>query len=459
MGAGADRWIVVPHPGVTVTSLDAIACPTTTTCEVSDAGSAGAAGVIRLDGDPGTLAVDPLWVPSVSTDTLPTAVRSVGTLACPTATTCLATAVGDNAGPGDATVITVPVSPVGGSTWVPESTFPTGASTVTGISCTTTTCIAIGTATGAAAVWTADLTGATHAWSQATGFPSSVLAVTSVACGSPALGDTADCAVAAITSSPSGSGELLDGSLTNGSWVWNPAPVPADEGLQYLLGVSCMTPAAPGTATSAAVGATPGGPVVLTSANGPSGTWTDQTPGGLSGEVATGIPLEISPSDTTSWTTQVPAGQTPNATTLPNVLYPQPPGYSIAAGDCPTEATSTAIANLNAQPGGIAQVTVPLGTIPLQLVTSTGAPVSGATVTLTSTTCGGADSYNLPVTDPTGETTAAVPYGSYSYTVTQGSTAVAHTAVTITVGGSTVQVTTAGSTVTDYLPGVAQVQA
>ena len=97
--------------------------------------------------------------------------------------------------------------------------------------------------------------------------------------------------------------------------------------------------------------------------------------------MVTGIPLEIAPSGTSSWTTQVPSvvGGTPNATTLPNILYPQAPGYSIAAGDCPAEAISTGIANLNAPPGGNAQVTVPLGLVPLQLVGPTGAPVSGAT--------------------------------------------------------------------------------
>jgi len=183
------------------------------------------------------------------------------------------------------------------------------------------------------------------------------------------------------------------------------------------------------------------------------------TPPSLRGQVVTGIPLETAPSGTSNWITQIPSGTTPNATTLPNILYPHAPGYSIAAGDCSTEATSTAIANMNAAPGGNAQVTIPLGLLPLQLVGPTGTPVSGATVTLTSTTCGGADSYNLPVTDATGMSMASVPYGTYSYTVTQGSTAVAHTSVTITVGASTVVVSTGGSSLTDYLPGVAQVQA
>src|SRR5664280_906306 len=460
VGPGPDTWVVVPHPGLTFAALNSIACPTATTCELTFTAAAAAPAILRLDGDPGTLASNPLWTPVETTDILPAAVRSVGTITCPTTTTCLATATGDQASPSDATVITVPVAPAGASTWTAESLFPTGASTVSGLSCTATTCVAIGTATAAAAVWTGNLTTAPHGWSQATGFPSNVLAVTGVACGNPAAGDTADCAVAATTAGASGGGELIDGSLS-GSWAWNAASIPVNENLQYVIGVSCMTPAAPGSATCAAVGATPGGPVVLATSTGPAGTWTAQTPNTLTGQVVTGIPLETAPAGTTAWTTQVAAGGTPNASTLPYILYPQPPGYSIVAGDCQAsyQGVSAAIANLNAAPGGTAQVTVPLGLMPLQLVGPTGAPVGGATITLTSTACGSADSYNLPPTDATGVTVASIPYGTYSYMVTQGTSAVAHTSYAITLGASTVTVVNGGSTLTDYLPGTVQVPA
>ena len=463
VGSGTDTWINVPLSGVG--SLNSIACPTSTVCEVSYTSTSGSPGVMRLGGDPG-LAGFPLWSPSQTSDSLPSTapdvVTSVGTITCPTATTCLAIATGDQASPTDATVITAPIAAIGASTWISETTFPTGAASVTGLSCTSTTCVAIGTATGAAAVWTGDITGATHAWAQATNFPSSVLAVTSVACGYPAPNNTADCAVAATTANPSGAGQLLDGSLTNGSWVWNSANIPANENLQYLIGVACMYQNGSLSTTCAAVGASPAGSVILTSPTGPTGVWSNQTPTSLDGSVVLGIPLEIAPSGTSSWTTQVQSSTTTaaNATTLGPPLYPFAPGYSIAAGDCPAEAISTAIANLNAPPGGNAQVTVPLGLVPLELVNSSGAPVSGATITLTSTVCGGsADFYNLPLTDATGVTMASVPYGTYSYTVTQGSSAVAHTAVTLTIGASTIQVATGGSTVTNYLPALTQVQA
>ncbi|HEY5108134.1 MAG TPA: hypothetical protein VII96_00840 [Acidimicrobiales bacterium] len=461
VGAGGDRWVVVDHPGITFTGLSSLTCPTSATCELSYAGVFGAPGVLRLDGDPGTQGSSGSWSPTITSDTLPAAVRSVGTIACPTSTTCLATAVGDQASSTDATVITMGVAGSGASAWSAESTFPTGASSVTGMSCSASTCVTIGTATGAPAVWTGNMSGATHGWVQANGIPSSVASVTSVACGNPAAGDSADCAITAVTSAASASGQLLVGSQTNGSWAWNFANLPASDTVQYFVGVSCERPASAANATCAAVGSTAGGPVILSTGTGPSGTWSDVTPPSLPGSTVTGIPLETSPSGTVSWTTQIAAGQTPNASTLPNVLYPQANGYSIVAGDCASEASSTAIANLNAAPGGTASATVPLGLLNLQLIGSTGAPVSGATVTITSMTCPGSDAYNLPVTDATGATMTSVPYGSYSYTVTQGSTAVAHTAVTLQVGANSVQVqtTSGGPWATVYLPGLVPVAA
>ncbi len=176
----------------------------------------------------------------------------------------------------------------------------------------------------------------------------------------------------------------------------------------------------------------------------------------------TGIPVETAPSGTTSWSTQVVAGTTPNATTIPTVLYPQANGYSIAAGDCPAEATSSAIANLNsaARRHGHRHG-APRSAPPDRLSRRTAHPVSGAVVTLTSKSCPGADAYNLPVTDATGVTMTSVPYGSYSYTVTQGNTAVAHTSVTLTIGANSVQVqsTVNGPWVTYYLPSIVPVAA
>lgn len=454
VGPGTDRWIIVPHPGITFTTLNSLACPTSTTCELSYTGSAGTPGILRLVGDPAMLASNPSWVPTLTSDVPPTVVTSIGSISCPTASVCEATAVGDASSPGDPTVITVDVA--SSDLWNSESRFPTNASSVTALSCTGTTCVAIGTATTKPAVWTGDLTGPAHGWVQSNGIPS-LAAVTGVACGNPSPGSAVDCAITGISSSTSASGALLDGSLTGGSWVWNTVSVASSSAIQYYLGVACGSPASVANATCAAVGATPSGPVVLSTASGPGGTWNDVTPSSMPGAMVTGIPVETAPSGTTSWTTQVVAGQPTNATTIPPVLYPQASGYSIAAGDCPAEATSTAIANLNAAPGGTATATVPLGLLPLSLVASNGTPVVGAVITLTSITslsCPATDAYNLPVTDATGTTATSVPYGSYSYTVTAGGTATAHTAVTLIVGANSIQeqATNGGAWTTYYLP-------
>jgi len=464
VGPGVDRWVVVPHPGITFTSLNSMACPTALTCELTYVGSGWVPGVLRLDGDPAMLATNPLWSPVIASDSLPAVVTAIGSLACPSSTTCLATAVGDQSSSSDPTVITVGVALSGPSTWTSESTFPTNASSVTALSCSGTICVAIGAATSTAAVWSGDLSNATHSWVQANNIPNAVpiATVTGVACGNPASGDTADCAVTGITSAASAAGILLDGSLTNGSWAWNNASVPGADLVQYFLGVSCESPVSSGNTTCAAVGATAGGPIVQSTATGPGGTWNDVTPSSLPGAVVTGIPVEIAPAGTVSWSTQVNAGQTPNATAIQNPLYPQASGYSIAAGDCPSAATSTSTANLNAAAGGTATATVPLGLLPIALITPDGSPEAGATVTLTSlatSPCPLGDHYNLPPTDVTGVTMTSVPYGTYSYTVTQGGTAVAHTAVTIVVGADSVQrqSVTAGPWVTYYLPSLVTV--
>ena len=96
--------------------------------------------------------------------------------------------------------------------------------------------------------------------------------------------------------------------------------------------------------------------------------------------------------------------------------------------------------------------------LPLQVVNPlTGAPVSGATVTLTATTCGSSnnDHYTLPVTDAYGLTQTSVPYGTYSYTVTSklGVTTAPSDSLFVDTG----DIVQSTSTVPTYLPGPAVV--
>jgi Tfp pilus assembly protein PilV len=431
-----DTWAVVAPAATTFTNLSSLACPTTSTCELSGSATVGlipsAPTILRLDGDPATLATNATWSPTFTADTLPPQVTSAGKITCPTTTLCEAIAAGDATSTTDPTVLTAVVSATPGTTWTIEPSFPTGNTAVNDISCTSTTCVAVGSAAGNAAIWTADLTQAPHDWSAATTVPASVSAVSSVACGLPSSGDAADCVVAANASGLAAPGQLLEGALTNGGWAWNFTPAPSGASVRYYSGVACESSPSASRSACAAVGATANGPIIATSGSGPGGTWTTRTPSSLPGALVTGIPLETAPATTTTWTTQVNAGQASNAASLPNVLYPQPNGYSIAAGDCQGEALSPAIASLNAPPGGSASTTVPLDLLPLQVVSPLGVPLSGATVKLTSVTAGcAADTYNLPATDAYGVTRSAIPFGTYTYTVTKGGVTTAPTGVTV----------------------------
>ena len=137
--------------------------------------------------------------------------------------------------------------------------------------------MAIGTASGTAGVWTGGLTDTPHDWSVATGIPGSISAVSAVACGFPANADTADCSITATAPNLSAPGQLLEGSLTGGSWAWNFATPPSGLPVRYYAGVACGASPGNGRAVCAAR-ATAAGPIIVTSANGPAGAWTGQTP-------------------------------------------------------------------------------------------------------------------------------------------------------------------------------------
>ena len=305
--------------------------------------------------------------------------QSVGKITCPDSTQCLAIGTGDSTSPTDPTIFTAPIASGSGqaSTWI-NDTFPANTGSVTGISCTSTTCVAIGTMSGSsatAAVWTGLLNGGgSDQWQQATTIPV-VDSVTAVACGQPAGNDGADCEIAAVTSSTSG--ELIEGSLAqNGGWVWNPTTFTSDNAVEYYSGVACESPPSSNNSACAASAVTPSGPIIVTSASGPSGTWTTETPSSLPGATVTGVPVETTPASQSNWSTNVdyqPGGSS-NATSLPGYLYPYADGYSVVAGDCGAEANATgAEATLSALPGGTAAGTVPLGLLPLQVRNSTGA--------------------------------------------------------------------------------------
>jgi len=468
VGPGTNVWANVTPSSIAFTTMASIACPMSTTCEVTYATASGA-GVLRLDGNPASLGGNPLWTPTATPDVLPTpsnntyTVTSVGTITCPSTSECLATATGDASSSADPTIVEATIAPSGPSNWSAEATFPTGATSVTGISCVYTTCVAIGNASpnsvGTAAVWTGDLTSTPDNWVQSNGIPPSVENVSSVACGQPSGSDTADCVIAAESASGAGSGQLLVGSLS-GSWAWNYAVPPSNPSVQYYVGVACESPPSAGAAACAAVGATATGPIVLTASSGPNGSWNVQTPANLPGAVVSNIPVEVAQTSTSAWLSAPTTLLSGNSYTLNNPLYPWTGGYSDSAGQCSNGIVSS---TLSAPPGGTATAPVPLGLLPLQLVYNAGGPIAtGAAVTLTDWTCGSAGTtYNLPITDATGVTMTSVPYGTYKYSVTVGGTAITPTGTSLIVGPNSVTVVGGlpASNGVNFLPGTIQVQA
>lgn len=495
---GAPIWQQITDSAQTFTTLTSIACAPSPwvvpTCElagtfkkVTPPATTASAGILRLDGDPGALGtiLGTLATPTFTLDSVPTGLTGVGSISCPSATpapipttaTCEAIGTGDASGATDPVILTASPSSTAGtaSSWTAEADFPAlSAKTLTGLSCTTNACMAIGTTTSGAAAWQADMTQSPHAWQQVVGLPSSVTSLTGVACGAATGTDLGDCAMVG-SGTATNSGTLLSSSLqgTSGSGVWttlNTVALPTAllSQVEYFTGIACEIPSA--GSECAAVGATPSGPFVITSSSGTGGTWSASTPASLQGSEVSSIPVEIK--STTSWSTQALNSSLAMTTTL----YPQQSGYSIAAGDCSAEGSyvdtlgSVAATGVNgtfsAVPGSTPTATVPLGILPLDVLSPTGVPVAGARVTLAATsyippvlpattpTACTADSYTMPTTGPDGLSRTAVPFGLYTATITSGATT---TTVQLMVGLSTVT-TMIGATTTQYpLPSAASV--
>jgi hypothetical protein len=154
-------------------------------------------------------------------------------------------------------------------------------------------------------------------------------------------------------------------------------------------------------------------------------------------------------------------------------LFPFASGYSIAAGYCATELTTASVsastvpgATLTSTPSA-QTVNLPMGILPIEATSSTGAVLSGATISIVDASCtteltplssgsypalsnppsspSNPTSYSMPTTGVDGLSRIAVIYGTYQVTVTSGAT---HATTTITVNPTSIVV---GST-TYYMP-------
>ena len=372
-----DTWAEVAPPASTTFTNLSVHClpdivePVELTGSAVVGSASAAAAILRLDGDPATLATNAAWTPTLTTDcTANRQQREHGQLPRGSRVprprpSAWPSPPAISTSPTDPTILSATIGSSGASTWSDES-FPTGAASITGLSCTPTTCLAIGTTPGspdappacgrATSPATPHMLGA-GADRGPDGIPSSVLAATSVACGQPATGDTADCAITAATSLAA-PGQLLEGSLTMGHVERGTSPhAPSGPASSTTPGLPASLPASASRSTCAAAGATANRsdhrsrPPTARRAHGrhrrlprcptPRASLSPP-PVRRPNAAVTGIPLEITPAgQSPTGPHRWPREQHPTPANLPNVLYPYASGYSIAAGDCSAEANST----------------------------------------------------------------------------------------------------------------------
>jgi Tfp pilus assembly protein PilV len=442
-GFGLGWAATSPNPaGVTLTGISSLACPTTatiTTCLVAGGtatGSALASGTATL----GLGFAAPAW--AWTADTLPVGTSTTGTLTCPTSSKCLLTG-------RSTTAPTMMYGAISAIATFYNDTLPAistnAISVLTQMVCPSATqCVMIGAA-GALGTVPAILPGTISAGTTAltpdtwTSFTPTVTGTLSqlgqvncpsaTSCAATGVGTNASSLPSAFLLSSSG-------GVASGNWSQN--SLPTANPAVYLSDIDCTTSGSPTYCST--VGASTTRAVELASSSGPSGSWADQTPSGLSGYADPGVPVEINNTGLlpTTYVNEVQAGAASNITQLPD-LYPFVSGYGLFAGDCSAELGTGQfnVSQASTVPGGTSSATVPLGLVVVQALhasgTSVGLPYSGATVTLTATTSGcNGDVYTLPAAGPDGLSRAEVPYGQYTLSVTGG---VASTEA-ITVGGN-----------------------
>jgi Tfp pilus assembly protein PilV len=450
-GGFGGSWTAGSVSGFTLSSLASLACPTAGTCLAYGTGVVGTnpSGPIVISGTaPTGLATSSLaW----TADSFPalTSVSSLSGLTClpQPAAECLVTGVGrigaGSSGPLLMYGATTPSATFANDTLAAASSG--SLTSITQVACpTSSVCVLLGSTASAPAIESGAMTGTTtpDTWTNVTvpsvGSGNTLTQLSQLTCWSGT-----SCAITAIgtngTLQPTAF--LFGSSGGTASANWSSVGIPQGNPALYLSDIDCTTSGAP--TYCSAVGANESGAVVLTSNGGVTGGWVDQTPNGLAGLSAQGIPVEINnvgllPSSVENVVTP---GASANVTQLSD-LYPFVSGYGIFAG-CSSAELGPGSFNLNQAttvPGGTSSVVVPLGVLSVQALHLTGnaigLPYAGATFQLTASSggCAGA-TYTLQTAGPDGLSRTQVPYGSYTLKVTGVSPSVT---IPVTVGGSSV---------------------
>jgi photosystem II stability/assembly factor-like uncharacterized protein len=237
--------------------LNAIACPSTTTCYAVGENSSGSGGAIVLaTTDSGTT-----W----TTETVPSGTALLYGIACTSTTTCYAVgAIVISHGSLSFDYGYILATTNSGSTWSAQTGFgPTGISYLSGIACpSTTTCYSVGENSSYDGGIILATTNSGSTWSTQT-VPSGTRFLNGIACTS------------ASTCYAVGQNSSLDGGIifatTNSGSTWSTQTVPS--GTLSLLGVACTS-----ASTCYAVGehSSNSGGVILATTNSGS-TWNTQT--------------------------------------------------------------------------------------------------------------------------------------------------------------------------------------
>jgi len=465
--APGTTWTAFTQSGMTASTFSSIVCNSTTFCIAMGTGKIGFGSVgpliASITSVSGTTVT---WKPFTASGFTMSTFTSI---ACTTSGFfCWASGTG-KIGFGSVGPIIVycnttagsTCSAAGGSTWQ-NDTVPGGLSSIGSLTCPSTAipCFALDTTSSSAGVLS--LASGT-AWSSAS-LPGSagVVALTQLVCPT-----TTACYAVGTNSSSAIILVLKAGTWSSASFTGTTGGTP-----EYIRGVVCTA-----ATTCEAAGATESAAEVLDYANATVSFSGSGTPTTLSGMYLDNPPIMVSNSNLQpNATIEMSAPTTANGPqTQVGPLFPFASGYSIAVGYCASELTTASVA-ASTTPGATPStspaaptVILPMGILPIEATNTSGAALSGATVSIVDASCTSSaeltpqssgsypalsnpptnpsnpTSYSMPTTGVDGLSRIAVIYGTYQVTVTSGGT---HATTTVTVNPTSIVV---GST-TYYMP-------
>ncbi len=333
------------------------------------------------------------------------------------------------------------------TSWAP-SPLPSGVENLSQVTCpNSTTCIAIGSGSnGAPVVLAGTVAGSSLSWVE-DALPSNVASLSQITCS----GTTACLAIGSTSSGAT----IVSGGVTTTSTTWAQDSLPTASATQspmYFSGVGCFSSSS-GSTTCAAPGASETSALLLSdpTLSVASNSWSDSSAslGNLTGLYASGLPISLNSTELPSFFVACGPGTCPGSI---GPLFPFASGYEVSAANCQAESTNASQAPTvpGANGGSAATAVPPLGVVPIQVVSSSGAPVVNASVTLkvndpsaTGASCNDGTTYALSPTNPDGITSMATMYETYSVTVNGSQVAtvtVSPLATTIQQGSSKVRV-------------------